>query len=294
MSINMDGLKCCSPKQGCKESSTDGSKEPKFVLITLPSGKKTLIPISDFLKMMAQASVSARKDQDNFVSSGEGAFPESVPPSESSESTPSKSFIDRVKNGFNAFVDGGRKIFNNIKDWFVSQHRSSSNTNEDVAGNGNCGLASLLMLGRLFGKVGGGPAEANDQIEMLRKISGITSNEFEGSNLQQLANGAKRLGLNANVTKASISTLEAGLARGEKFIVGVNPGSLDPGKSKNGAHAIVVLEINRDRGTATIADPDNTTGTREVSLKNLEAAMSDLGNQALAISNPDQSLRMVA
>ena len=292
MSINMDSLKCCSPKQGCKEPTSDDSKESKFVLITLPNGKKTLIPISDFLKMIAQASVSARKDQDNFVPSSETASSESTP--ESSVPASSPSLIDRVKNGFNGLVDGGRKIFNNIKDWFVSQHRSSSNTNEDVTGNGNCGLASLLMLGRLFGKVGGGPGDANDQIEMLRKISGITSNEFEGSNLSQLASGARKLGLNANVTRASIGDLEAGLARGEKFIVGVNPGSLNPGRSKNGAHAVVVLGINRERGTATIADPDNTAGPREVPLKNLESAMSDLGNQALAISNPERSFQMAA
>lgn len=270
------------------KNSNCESKEPKLVLLRKPKGEAILVPAEDLLKMIQQLANNAHQNSDSFTPCQNNCKSESS--GENSESAINQpTFVDSVKNGFKNFIDGGKKVFNNIKDWFVSQKRSSSNPNEDVIGNGNCGLASLLMLGKMFGKISGGPEDVNNQIEELRKISGASLNEFDGSTLHQLANGAKKIGLNANVKKLSVHDMESGLKNGEKFIVAVNPEKLYPGLAKKGEHAIVVLEINKEKGTAIIADPSDTSGPKEVPLSNLISSMADMNNEALSVSDRNTS-----
>lgn len=272
------------------------SKEPKFVMLRKPNGESILVPVEDLLKMIQELSSKANQSTDSFTPCPNNNCNSEPSPLDSDSSISSGAdsgvkmpFAESIKNGFNHLVDGGKKIFNNVKDWFVSQKRSSSNPNEDTFGNGNCGLASLLMMGKLFGKIGGSSGDADSQIEALRKISGASLNEFDGSTLPQLANGARKIGLNANVQTASINKLEAGLQRGEKFIAAVNPEKLYPGLAKEGKHAIVILEINKDKGTAIIADPSDTSGPKEVPLANLSSAMSDMKNEVLSVSDTKMS-----
>lgn len=286
MPIQMSSTGTCSTNKNSKCES----KEPKLVLLRKPNGEAVLVPVKDLLKMIQQLSANADKNSDSFTPCLNNKCSSEPAASSASESSGIKSsFADTIKSGFNHLVDGGKKIFNNIKDWFVSQKRSSSNPNEDAQGNGNCGIASLLMLGKMFGKISGGPEDTNNQIEELRRISGASLNEFDGSTLHQLANGAKKIGLNANVQRSSINELESGLQRGEKFIVAVNPAKLYPGVAEKGEHAIVVLEINKDKGTAVIADPSDTSGPKEVPLSNLASSMADMKNEVLSVSDRNMS-----
>lgn len=288
MSLRLSSSGFCSPAK----TPECESKDKKVILFRNENGDALLVPVEEFLRAIQELSKKHCQNSDTFTSSCKSTS--SLPSASISRPDTALSshshFVDSIKNGFNRFVDGGKKFFNNIKDWFVSQNRSSSNPNEDVFGNGNCGLASLLMLGKMFGKIDGNPEDVNSQIEALRKISGASLNEFDGSTLQELANGAKKIGLNADVQRLSVDALSSGLRNGQKFIVAVNPASLYPGHAKDGQHAIVVLDVNRQNGTALIADPSDTSGPKEVPLSNLSLAMSDMGNQVLSVSDTNNKV----
>jgi len=104
---------------------------------------------------------------------------------------------------------------------FVSQVPGGANTNEDSgAGNANCGPACLLMAGRMFGKAGGGGAEADGQIEEMRGLMGADPNEQNGTSTDQLVQGAQKMGLNAKAEKGGVNEVEQALNQGEKAIVG--------------------------------------------------------------------------
>ena len=191
--------------------------------------------------------------------------------------------FDNVRHGINRFLANGADVLRRFRDWFVSQVRSWSNPNEDAPGNGNCAMASLLMIGRMFGKIGGGPQDANAQIELMRRISGASRSEYEGAYPSTYARGARNLGLNAVVKGgASMSDLYKGLSSGKKYILALDPGRLYA-NIRHGSHAIVLVGMDPRRGVAMVADPGDTRGPREVPISRLNDAMAYHNNTVVEV-----------
>lgn len=160
------------------------------------------------------------------------------------------SFIKSIGVGLKNIGEGASKA----ADWFVSQFKGESNTNENTPNNQNCGLAAVVMAARMSGKLGGGSAEANDQIEMVRKLSGASQNENEGLTSDQIAQGARGLGLNAKVVTGigPGKEMREALAQGKQFIAAVDPSKYDPSLASTG-HAVLVTAIDGDK--VTLFDP---------------------------------------
>ena len=230
-------------------------------------------------------------DFNSFIQGAEGNF---------------NSFIDNVSSGFKSFTNfagdaiqsagnaiGGfvqtaGKMLTKVADWFVSQIPGSTNTKEDSGpSNGNCLMAVSVMLGRMFGKLQGGADLADQQIEDMRKMSGVTMDESEGTTLDQAAKGLSSLGLNAEKREGvTLEDLKEGLARGEKFAIAVNPEGYDQDIGKDyvdGGHAVLLTEINGD--TATLWDPGQQRPIT-ISVASLMQSMSDFNNGVVAVTDP--------
>ena len=161
---------------------------------------------------------------------------------------------------------------------FVSQVPGGANTNEDSgAGNANCGPACLLMAGRMFGKAGGGGAEADGQIEEMRGLMGADPNEQNGTSTDQLVQGAQKMGLNAKAEKGGVNEVEQALNQGEKAIVNVNPKAYG---GADAAHFAVVTAIEGDK--VTLFDPAQQKPIT-ISKSELQGAMDAMGNNMVKV-----------
>ena len=130
------------------------------------------------------------------------------------------------------------EINNDPKNWMVSQKLGFTNPNVDkTIFNGNCGPTSLVMIARMFGKLGGGPNEAQEQIRFVRELAGIP-NEYTAVPLESLSDAAESLGLKENHTFGDISTIKSSLDSGKKLLLAVDPAKYAPGGGTG--HAIVV------------------------------------------------------
>lgn len=184
----------------------------------------------------------------------------------------------------NAVVDGLQKIGKGISDaanWFVSQMGGNSNSNEDFANdkNGNCGPTSLLMVARMFGAMGGGAADADNQIEQVRGMMGGGSDESKWTNCDQLVQGAQAMGLSASSSdKNNSDSVAKALEGGNKVIVNVNP--KDYGGPDTG-HFAVVTAINGDN--VTLYDPAKQQPIT-ISKSQLDAAMNSRGGYMVSVS----------
>jgi len=159
------------------------------------------------------------------------------------------------KSAFKGVSDGlksaGKKISEAVN-WFVSQIKGGSNSNEDAGGNNqNCGPACLLMIARKLEVMKGGSAEADAQIEQIRALMGAGSNENVATKTSQLTRGAAGLGLKANYSSGHTGAdVEKAKNSGKEIIAHVNP------KEYGGAdanHFVVVKDINSK--TVTLYDP---------------------------------------
>ncbi len=134
----------------------------------------------------------------------------------------------------------------NPKDWFISQSPNSTNTSpETYLANGDCGAACAAMIGRIFGKLGGGAAEAHDEIELMRIIGGASPNTFSGMSLAAQKDALDTLGLNTEITFGLTNTVSALLKKGKKLILSVDPSKYSP--SPSGPHAIVVTGMKGNK-----------------------------------------------
>ncbi|MBI1857654.1 MAG: C39 family peptidase [Candidatus Melainabacteria bacterium] len=170
-------------------------------------------------------------------------------------------------------------ISGDVPSTFVSQKPSSStNTNEDSGSdNANCGPTTLLMIARMFGKEGGGATEADDQIEQMRGLMGATSDEGSDTNVDQLAEGAQKMGLDAEVDQGGVEEIEEALNQGKKVIVNVNPKEYG---GEDVAHFAVVTSIDGD--TVTLFDPLEQKPIT-INKSELQSAMSEQENYMVKI-----------
>ncbi len=137
--------------------------------------------------------------------------------------------------------------------WMVSQRQGPTNLNEDKPFlNGNCGVASLLMVARMFGKIGGAAEEANEQIQLMRELMGGINSEYEGSTSIETADGARSLGLSAKVTHSNINDIVRALKHGKKVIAGVDPKNYAPTTTST-RHSIVISGFDGEK--FTVYDP---------------------------------------
>jgi hypothetical protein len=126
--------------------------------------------------------------------------------------------------------------------FFVSQFRSDTNRNEDVAGNGNCGPTSLTMAAMAFGKVRVTADTANDVIEQTRQAMTGKNNEKSGTSFAQLKKGAEAYGLSARQTGGSLEALQTELSAGRLPIVLLSPREFRTSTSTG--HYVVVTKID--------------------------------------------------
>lgn len=220
----------------------------------------------------------------NFNSSGAGGGISSP----SNQGASGGSLLDDIKSVGksvgNAVTDGLQKIGKGISDganWFVSQMGGSSNPNEDFANekNGNCGPASLLMVGRMFGAMGGGAQDADSEIEQVRRMMGGGSDESKWTDTNQLVQGAQSMGLSANASNNNdANSVEKELAGGKKVIVNVDPSGY--GGPSTG-HFAVVTAINGDQ--VTLFDPAKQAPIT-INKSQLSAAMGARGGHMVSVS----------
>ena len=148
-------------------------------------------------------------------------------------------------SGGNASVNGNLPFYKQTGDPDISD-----------AKNANCGPTALLMAAEALGvKTGNGNVDT--KIEQMRQVMGANPNEGSVTFLDQLANGARNLGLNAETAdNASVGDIANEIRKGNKTIVHVNP------KGYGGPdimHFIVVKSIQGDpndpNSKVTIHDP---------------------------------------
>jgi len=163
--------------------------------------------------------------------------------------------------------------------WMVSQRQGPTNLNEDKPFlNGNCGVASLLMVARMFGKIGGGAGEANEQIQLMRELMGGINSEYEGSTSMQTADGARSLGLKAKVAHSNINDIIRALKHGKKVIASVDPKNYAPTTSTT--HAIVISGF--DGKNFTVYDPGFQKPIK-LTKQQLELALLDINDNTVII-----------
>lgn len=146
--------------------------------------------------------------------------------------------------------------------YFISQYRSSRNTNEDAANNGNCGPTSLTMVAMAFNKISVSPSTADAAIENTRQRMGAGTDQYEGTAYTQLVKGAQSYGLNARVVYGQIDTLKKELAQGRLVIAHVIPTYLNPNTRSTGHYALVTKVAD---GKVYLNDPISTSGPVVVS-----------------------------
>ncbi len=164
--------------------------------------------------------------------------------------------------------------------WMVSQKIGPTNLNEDKPFlNGNCGPASLLMVARMFGKIGGGAEEANKQIELMRELMGAVPSEHEGTANIQIIDGAQSLGLSAKNAHSNINDIARAIQHGKKVIAGVDPRKYGPTTISN-RHFVVISDFDGER--FTVYDPGFQKPLK-LTEKQLELALENEGNNTVII-----------
>lgn len=138
--------------------------------------------------------------------------------------------------------------------------------------NGDCGPASLATA---LGERGVTLAGDDDtKTEKARELMGANPDETTWTNLDQLAAGAKKAGLNAEAGKGSISDIQGELQKDKSVIAHVNPkGYGGPDTS----HFIVISNIqgnpNDPNTKVTIKDPLDDK-PKVITVAQLQASMS--------------------
>ncbi len=158
-------------------------------------------------------------------------------------------------------------------------------------------LACLLMVARMFGVAGGGEAEAREQIELLRLLSGAMPSEYQRPSLDQLAQGAQAIGLGAEVTQGNTEMLTNELNKGNKVLVEVNfYREYDRESYASGEFADTPMEDKKHRILVTKAEGDNFIiydpfygEPVTISSKLLALAMNDVGNKMVVITKPNSA-----
>ncbi len=90
-------------------------------------------------------------------------------------------------------------------DMFASQSPGPFNTSDDAGLiNGDCGPTILLMIARMFHKIGGGAKDVNEEINLMRQLMGANPSHFIGVGSDDFISGAEALGLEAKNVKATI------------------------------------------------------------------------------------------
>lgn len=184
-------------------------------------------------------------------------------------------FLGWLRQKTSQLIEGMR----NPLSFFITQYKSSFNTNEDVAGNGNCGPASLTMVAMAFGKAHVSPAQANDAIERTRKSMTGKNNEMAGTSFGQLAQGAASYGLQSREVKGNLATLQAELANGRLPIALISPREFRNSTSRG--HYVVVTKID-ERGVHC-NDPAIRKGPIVISHADFMKGWSARGAKAIAI-----------
>lgn len=111
--------------------------------------------------------------------------------------------------------------------FFLTQTRSAQyNPNQPGGTNANCGPASLSMALRAFGKAPRGletPAKAHELVQYVRKTMTGEVDEQSWTYPTQVEQGARDLGLKANIVFGADKVLEAMAEPGHLVVVNVNP-----------------------------------------------------------------------
>ena len=140
------------------------------------------------------------------------------------------------------------------------------------------------MIAKMFHKVGGGPKDAYKEISLMRELMGVTPSHYGGVLYNAFLDGAKSLGLEAEHKTGTSEDIIKALNEGKKVIVGVDPSKYSP--SPKGGHAVAISSYHD--GKFEVYNPaypqPMLLGAKEVDL-----AMSALGNNMVIIGNPPSS-----
>ena len=187
-------------------------------------------------------------------------------------------FINKILHKELPKIEIPGEINNDPKNWMVSQELGFTNPHVDkTTFNGNCAPTSLVMIARMFGKLGGGPEEAQKQIKYVRELAGVP-NEYTGASLESISDAAESLGLKSTHTFGDINTIKFSLNSGKKLLLNVDPGKYAPGGG--GGHAIVVSGFKD--GMFEVYDPGFQRPIK-VSEKTLAEAMQFTNGDMLII-----------
>ncbi len=168
---------------------------------------------------------------------------------------------------------------------FVSQSPSASNTSDEtVQLNGDCAAASLLMIARMFDKVGGGPEDVYNELSFMRELMGASPSHYFGVSTNEMVDGAKALGLEAEGKTGNSQDIIKALQEGKKVIVSVNPAAYSP--SAKAGHAVVINGYKDGK-----FEVYNPAFAKPIFLteQELDLAMSDFGNQMAVIGESNQN-----
>jgi hypothetical protein len=156
------------------------------------------------------------------------------------------------------------------------------NPTQRRANNANCGPTSLAMALRAFGEVPAGVDDAQDPASLIRYVrKAMTGQVDEGAWTYpvQVAEGARKLGLNSKVVFGFARIKEAMAQPGRMMVINVNPSPAYADQlvyPYDGGHFALLTGIEGDR--AYVNDPLGK-GPIVISLAQLEKALTTpLGN----------------
>lgn len=206
-----------------------------------------------------------------------------------------RSFGDDIWNGIQDFGAGAARTARSIWDGLISQFTGPTNYFAH-GNNSNCGPVALLNVARYFLNKDGdpnndlnvNPYNAHNATHYIRSLMG-NPDEFQPTTGDEIAKGAKALGLNAKTLKASSNkkftrSLLKELNKGNLLIANVD--STQYGGKFN-QHWAVIKSIDNKKKTAILWDPQFEQ-EKEVSLTELKKAMKNVGYHMVSVGSSSE------
>lgn len=195
-------------------------------------------------------------------------------------------FIGNLLNGIGSGIAGAfsgvTNIVTSIWDAFVSQFQGPSNLFAH-GDNANCAPTALAIIADLFGVRNVTSENAHDITHEMRYLMGASQDEGEFISVSQIAQGARNLGLEAELFNGTgnMSTIKKELSKGNVVIANVD--SREYGGEFE-YHFAVVTDIDETTGMATILDPGLQTPI-QVPISQLNSAISARSGYMVSIGD---------
>lgn len=195
-------------------------------------------------------------------------------------------FIGNLLNGIGRGIAGAfsgvTNTLTSIWDAFISQFQGSNNLFAH-GDNTNCGPTALAIIADLFGVRNVTPTNAHDITHEMRDLMGAGQDEGKFTNVWQIAQGARNLGLETKLYSGAgnLDTLKKELDKGNVVIANVDSREYG-GKFEH--HFAVVTNINETTGMATILDPGLQTPI-QVPISQLNSAISARSGYMVSIGD---------